>query len=297
MSRSKDQTSQTDRHTIGEPTQQEVAAFKPRLIVVSGILLGQQLELGATPIIIGRASECTLSMPHPSVSRLHCRIWREGDRYLIEDLASTNHTYLNGKPVTRAELRDGDQIGVGNNAIKFFTGASMEADYHEELIDLAIYDSLTGFYNRRHFRALLDEEMSPLKTVAPLSLLLMDLDYFKQINDRHGHLVGDHVLGMVAQVIREHAPADAPIGRLGGEEFALVLRGSSLQAAAALAENLRAIVSAHPIDAHDEHLTVTISIGVAQSGSDGNTPSGLLRRADERMYRAKQEGRNRVCAD
>jgi diguanylate cyclase (GGDEF)-like protein len=297
VSRSKDQTSKTDRHTISEPTQQEEAAFKPRLIVVSGMLLGQQLELGAAAVIIGRAGECTLSMPHPSVSRLHCRIWRDGDRYLIEDLASTNHTYVNGKPVTRAELRDGDQIGVGNNAIKFFTGASMEADYHEELIDLAIYDSLTGFYNRRRFRALLDEEMSVAKTTAPLSLLLMDLDYFKQINDRHGHLVGDHVLGIVAQIIREHAPADAPIGRLGGEEFALVLRDSSLQRAAVLAENLRAIVGAHPIDTHDEHLTVTISIGVAQSGSDGNTPSELLRRADERMYRAKQEGRNRVCAD
>lgn len=297
MSRSKDQTSKTDRHTIGELAEQEGAAFKPRLIVVSGMLLGQQLELGAAPVIIGRASECTLSMPHPSVSRLHCRIWREGDRYLIEDLASTNHTYLNGKPMMRAELRDGDQIGVGNNAIKFFTGASMEADYHEELIDLAIYDSLTGFYNRRRFRALLDEEMSAAKASASLSLLLMDLDYFKQINDRYGHLVGDQVLGMVAQVIREHAPSDAPIGRLGGEEFALVLRGSSLQDAATLAESLRAIVGAHPIETRDERLSVTISIGVAQSGSDGNTPSELLRRADERMYRAKQEGRNRVCAD
>ena len=296
MSASKDQTSKTDRHTIGELEQKETA-FKPRLIVVSGMLLGQQMELGTAPVIIGRASECGLSMPHPSVSRLHCRIWRDGDRYMIEDLASTNRTYVNGKPVTRAELCDGDQIGVGNNAIKFFTGTSMEADYHEELIDLAIYDSLTGFYNRRRFRALLDEEMSAARISVPLSLLLMDLDHFKQINDRHGHLVGDHVLGLVAQVIREHAPADAPIGRLGGEEFALVLRGGSLQEATALAESLRAIVAAHPIDTHEEHLIVTISIGVAQSGNDGNTPSELLRRADERMYRAKQEGRNRVCAD
>jgi diguanylate cyclase (GGDEF)-like protein len=292
----KDQTSKTDRHTVGELTRKAESAFKPRLIVVSGMLLGQQMELGNAPVIVGRASQCALSMPHPSVSRQHCRIWREGDRYLIEDLGSTNHTYVNGKAVTRAELRDGDQISVGNNAIKFFTGTSLEANYHEELIDLAIYDSLTGFYNRRRFRALLDEEMVGAKSSTPLSLLLMDLDYFKQINDRHGHLVGDQVLSAVAKTIHEHAPADAPIGRLGGEEFALVLRGGSLQDAAALAEDLRAVVSAHPVETRDERLAVTISIGVAQSGVDGATASELLRRADERMYRAKQDGRNRVCS-
>lgn len=282
---------------MGEPTRQDDGAFKPRLIVVSGMLLGQQMELGDVPVIVGRASECALAMPHPSVSRQHCRIWREGDRYLIEDLGSTNRTYLNGKPVTRAELRDGDQISVGNNAIKFFTGTSLEANYHEELIDLAIYDSLTGFYNRRRFRALLDEEMGDAKTTAPLSLLLMDLDHFKQINDRHGHLVGDQVLSVVAQLIREHAPADAPLGRLGGEEFALALRGKSLGEAAGLAETLRAVVGARPVDTREERLTVTVSIGVAQSGVDASTPSELLRRADERMYKAKQGGRNRVCAE
>lgn len=282
---------------MGEPTRQDDGAFKPRLIVVSGMLLGQQMELGDVPVIVGRASECALAMPHPSVSRQHCRIWREGDRYLIEDLGSTNRTYLNGKPVTRAELRDGDQISVGNNAIKFFTGTSLEANYHEELIDLAIYDSLTGFYNRRRFRALLDEEMGDAKTTAPLSLLLMDLDHFKQINDRHGHLVGDQVLSVVAQLIREHAPADAPLGRLGGEEFALALRGKSLGEAAGLAEMLRAVVGARPVDTREERLIVTVSIGVAQSGVDASTPSELLRRADERMYKAKQGGRNRVCAE
>jgi diguanylate cyclase (GGDEF)-like protein len=292
----KDQTSETDRHTVGEPTREEGGSFKPRLIVVSGMLLGQQMELGDAPVIVGRASECALSMPHPSVSRQHCRIWRDGDRYMIEDLGSTNRTYLNGKPITRAELRDGDQISVGNNAIKFFTSTSLEANYHEELIDLAIYDSLTGFYNRRRFRALLDEEMGGTKTGPPLSLLLIDLDHFKLVNDRHGHLVGDQVLSGVATVIREHAPADAPIGRLGGEEFALILRGRSLQEAADLAEVLRAAVSARPIETRDQQLSATISIGVAQSGVDGATASELLRHADKRMYRAKQDGRNRVCA-
>ena len=297
---SKDQDSKTDRHVVVASSRQDVGAFNPRLIVVSGMLLGFKIELTDVPVIIGRASECGLAVPHPSVSRQHCRIWRENGRYLIEDMASTNRTFLNGQPVTRAELRDGDQISIGSNAIKFFVGASMESSYHHELIDLAIYDSLTGFYNRRHFRTLLDEEVEKAKNSAALSLLMLDLDYFKDVNDRHGHLVGDQVLSAVAQVIRECAPSSAPIGRLGGEEFALALRGATLAAATALAETVCTAVAACPIAAPvmetgESRLAVTISIGVAQTGADCATSSELLRSADAALYRAKEGGRNRVC--
>ncbi|MDR3386230.1 MAG: GGDEF domain-containing protein [Rudaea sp.] len=295
MHSSNDQNSNTDRHTVAQAAPREDDTFKPRLIVVSGVMLGFQLELGTALIVVGRASECGLSLPHPSVSRHHCRIWREGDTYVIEDLGSTNQTYLNGKPVTRAELRDGDQISVGSNAIKYFIGASMEATYHNELIDLAIYDGLTGFFNRRHFRGLLDEYMEKLKTSAPVSVLIMDLDHFKLVNDRHGHLAGDQVLTSVAQLIRENAPAGAPIGRLGGEEFAMALRGMALDAAVALAERVRIAVAAQPIQTRDVTLPVTISIGVAQVDAEVTASADLLRRADEQLYRAKQEGRNRVC--
>ena len=163
MASTNDHNSKTDRNTIAETGPHEAGEFKPRLIVVSGMMLGLQIELGNEPVTIGRASECALSLQHPSVSRHHCEISRDGDRYFIEDLGSTNRTYLNGKPVRREELHDGDQISVGNNAIKFFTGHSLEAKYHDELIDLAIYDSLTGFYNRRHFHTLLDEEIERAK--------------------------------------------------------------------------------------------------------------------------------------
>lgn len=296
----KDKDSKTDRHTVVELSREEDGTSRPRLIVVSGMMLGLQIELTDVPVIIGRAAECALALPHPSVSRQHCRIWREDGRYLIEDLGSTNRTFLNGKSVAREELRDGDQISVGSNAIKFFVGASVESSYHHELIDLAIYDSLTGFYNRRHFRGLLDEEVEKARNSDALNLLMLDLDYFKDINDRYGHLVGDQVLSAVAQVIRECAPSSTPIGRLGGEEFALALRRVALAEAAALAETVRAAVAAHPVVARtsetgEQQLAVTISIGVAQTGADCATSSELLRRADAALYRAKQEGRDRVC--
>jgi diguanylate cyclase (GGDEF)-like protein len=293
---SSDKNSKTDRHTVAQGPPRDDDTFKPRLIVVSGVMLGYQLELGTALVVVGRASECGLSLQHPSVSRHHCRIWREGDTYVIEDLGSTNRTYLNGKPIARAELRDGDQIGVGSNAIKYFTGASMEATYHNELIDLAIYDGLTGFFNRRHFRGLLDEYMEKAKSSLPLSLLIIDLDHFKLVNDNHGHLVGDQVLTSVAQLIRENAPAAAPIGRLGGEEFAMALRGTTLQGAIELAERVRAAVAAQPIETREVTLPVTISIGAAQVDAQVAQSADLLRNADEQLYRAKTEGRNRVCA-
>ena len=292
-----DPNSKTDRHTVAHPPPREDDTFKPRLIVVSGVMLGFQLELGSALVVVGRASECGLSLPHPSVSRHHCRIWRESDHYVIEDLGSTNRTYLNGKPITRAELRDGDQIGVGSNAMKYFTGASMEATYHNELIDLAIYDGLTGFYNRRHFRGLLDEYIEKVKPTAPISVLLMDLDHFKRVNDTHGHLCGDQVLTRAAQLIRENAPAGTPIGRLGGEEFAMVLRDTGLQAAVAAAELLRIAIGADPLILRDKQLRVTISAGVAECAGRGGASSDLLRAADQQLYRAKQSGRDRVSPE
>ena len=291
-----DPNSKTDRHTVAQPPPREDDTFKPRLIVVSGVMLGFQLELGSALVVVGRASECGLSLPHPSVSRHHCRIWREGDHYVIEDLGSTNRTYLNGKPITRAELRDGDQIGVGSNAMKYFTGASMEATYHNELIDLAIYDGLTGFYNRRHFRGLLEEYIEKVRPGAPISVLIMDLDHFKRVNDTYGHLCGDQVLTRAAQLIRENAPAGVPIGRLGGEEFAMALK-MPLEQAVQLADRVRAAMAAAPIETKEATLPVTISIGAAQAEAQPTTSADLLRRADEQLYRAKQEGRNRVCAD
>jgi diguanylate cyclase (GGDEF)-like protein len=180
--------------------------------------------------------------------------------------------------------------------MKYFTGASMEATYHNELIDLAIYDGLTGFYNRRHFRGLLDEYIDKAKSGTPVSVLIMDLDHFKRVNDTYGHLCGDQVLTRAAQLIRENAPAGVPIGRLGGEEFAMALR-MPLEQAAVLAERVRGALAAGPIETKEATLPVTISIGVAQAEAPPATSADLLRRADEQLYRAKEEGRNRVCAD
>jgi diguanylate cyclase (GGDEF)-like protein len=270
----------------------------PRLIVVSGMLLGFQIELREAPVVIGRSSECAVCLPHPSVSRQHCQVLREGDRFFIEDLGSTNKTYVNGVQVGRAELADTDQIGVGNHALKFFRGVSQEARYHQELIDLAIYDSLTGFLNRRQFRARLDEELSRAEAEKlPLALVLIDIDHFKRVNDEHGHLAGDHVLGELARVMRLQALPGMLLGRLGGEEFGLALPEVALQHALDLAERLRLQVQDHPFELRGgTRLPVTASFGVAEWSAEFSSAAQLLKAADEALYRAKDSGRNCVRA-
>lgn len=284
----------TDRATVIAGPEGEQGERPPRLIVVSGIYLGHQLEVGAEPVVIGRAVEATLSLPHPSISRNHCRIWREGERFYIEDLGSTNKTYLNGQAVMRAELNDGDQIGVGNHALKFFRGASPEARYHQELIDLAVHDSLTGFFNRRHFRMLLDEHIERARNGVALAVLIIDLDHFKQINDHFGHLVGDQVIASVSQLIREHCHSSCQIGRLGGEEFAVSLPEAPHEEARTFAERIRETIAQHRFDIRGQPHPITTSVGVASWDPGMQGSADLLRLADERLYRAKANGRNRV---
>jgi diguanylate cyclase (GGDEF)-like protein len=290
---SKDQ-SNTDRATVIAGPESEGRERPPCLIVVSGVFLGQQLDIADDPVVIGRAAEATLSLQHPSVSRSHCKVWQDGEHFFIEDLGSTNKTYLNGQAVMRAELSDGDQIGVGNHALKFFRGASPEARYHQELIDLAVHDSLTGFYNRRHFRMLLDEQVERARGGEPLAVLIVDLDHFKQINDHFGHLVGDQVIASVSQLIREHSDSGCALGRLGGEEFAVALPDTAHHDARAVAERIRAKIALHRFEVHGESQQISTSVGVASWEPSMHGSADLLRKADERLYLAKANGRNRV---
>jgi diguanylate cyclase (GGDEF)-like protein len=289
--------SNTDRATVIAGPDQDQRERPPRLIVVAGTYLGHQIELGALPVVVGRAAEATLSLPHPSISRSHCRIWREGEHFYIEDLGSTNKTYLNGQAVMRAELKDGDQIGIGNHSLKFFSSASPEAQYHQNLIEMAVHDGLTGFFNRRHFRTLLDECVDRARAGEALAVVIIDLDHFKRINDHFGHLVGDQVLQTVAQLIRQLTPGHWRLGRLGGEEFAAALPGATLADACAYAETLRTGVEQHHFDIRGERHPITTSLGVAGWASAMSGSADLLRLADERLYRAKANGRNRVEHD
>ncbi|HJQ62977.1 MAG TPA: GGDEF domain-containing protein [Burkholderiales bacterium] len=166
----------------------------------------------------------------------------------------------------------------------------------EEASRLATTDPLTGVFNRRTFIELAEQELARSRRAAtPLSVMMLDLDHFKRVNDTYGHLTGDEVLVSFTRLIRDCVRRGDLVVRYGGEEFCVLLPATTLQAATALAERIRARCAAQPLTARA--FKVTVSIGLtAYSGDRAATLGDLLARADEALYRAKGEGRNQVIA-
>ena len=161
---------------------------------------------------------------------------------------------------------------------------------------LVMVDPLTGVSNRRHFMETLQSESERAKRYGhTLSLLMIDVDRFKTVNDRHGHLVGDRVLRMLTETIQDSLRDSDTLGRLGGEEFGLLLQETSLDDAVIVAERIRAGVSARFLQEPGlKPFHTTVSIGAASMLTGSSDYESLLRHADTAMYRAKADGRNRV---
>lgn len=265
------------------------------IVVIHGEGLGRHLDITNAPIVIGRDHGCDLLILHPSVSRRHCEIRREHGRHHVRDLGSTNTTRLNGQAVKFAELTDGDHLVIGESILKFIGNDSPEAGYHEEVYQLASHDELTGFYNRRLFIELFERELVRTgHNREPLALAILDIDWFKRINDKHGHQAGDQVLGTIAQAIRHGMRQQDTIARIGGEEFGLLLPGLSHDQAFDRVESIRQTVANAPHELADLHEPITISIGLALRTPTRNDRSSLMQAADSALYRAKQKGRNRT---
>jgi diguanylate cyclase (GGDEF)-like protein len=166
-----------------------------------------------------------------------------------------------------------------------------------QLQRLARRDGLTGLLNRRALLAALDDLVRQRRRAGDaFSLLMIDVDRFKDINDRHGHEAGDRALAHIARLMTQTLPADALIGRFGGEEFVVLLPSADCTRALADAERLRVAVMCTPLEHASGPLAPTLSIGVAQSAGPAEDPARLLARADAALYQAKRDGRNRVQA-
>lgn len=269
------------------------------LVVIYGQSLGRRVDVGATPVLVGRSEDADLHIPHRSVSRRHCEVYRVGAGYRIRDLGATNPTRLNNRPIPDGEaaLADGDQVTVGESVLKFVSHASMEAEYHEEVYQLATLDALTELSNRRYFGELLEREIGrALRHQRPLVLGIIDVDLFKPVNDRYGHVEGDGVLRGIAAQLRRHMRAEDIAARIGGEEFAVVFPETPMEHALALAERLRAAVEDTEFTPGGEPHRISISIGLATLDPADPAPGALMQAADGALYRAKAQGRNRVCA-
>jgi diguanylate cyclase (GGDEF)-like protein len=270
------------------------------LVVIKGPRLGARLDLDHLPLVIGRGASADFRIASPSVSRSHCRVFLNEDELWIEDLRSTNQTLINTLPVERQALRDGDQIRIGDAVLKYLAAGNAELAFLAEMRETVIRDELTGLHNRRHLLATLNDAVTQQRRANPesLSLAIIDVDRFKAINDVIGHLAGDEVLRQLGSVLAGKIRKDDLLARIGGEEFAVLMPGHSLDSARATCERIRAAVESHRfmIDGRDEPLPVTVSIGVAQWTSAMDGVSDLFRKADDLLYRSKDAGRNRVFA-
>jgi diguanylate cyclase (GGDEF)-like protein len=167
---------------------------------------------------------------------------------------------------------------------------------NQKLEQMATTDTLTGLLNRRAVMERLDEYWTNAERHnKPFSCMLLDIDHFKAVNDTHGHDVGDIVLREVAEVLNKHTRADEPVGRIGGEEFLVLCPGSTAPMADVGAERLRSGIEKKRIVYNGLELNVTISAGVAERSEKINNSELFLKKADDALYEAKRNGRNRVC--
>ena len=259
--------------------------------------LGRRHVLDQEVVTIGRDRENDIVLDSDSVSRRHARVEHRDGRIYLTDLDSTNGTYVNddSEPVRDCQLRRGDQVKIGDTIFKYLSGSDVEAQYHETIFNMTITDGLTDVGNKKRLDQLVQKEIPrAVRHNRELSLLMVDIDHFKDVNDTYGHLAGDSVLRDLAGILQKRLRPDDELGRYGGEEFAAVLPETSLYGAVKIAEDLRGLVEQHRFIVEGEQIRVTVSIGAAAL-KPGMDAKGFFRAADEMLYKAKNSGRNRVC--
>ena len=279
-----------------QPTREEkTVPRRPQLIVLSGESVGETFHLDR-PAIIGRGEVAQVRLHDDGVSRRHAMVVRVGGELCLEDLQSANGTRVNGRtnhatcPAQRrhdpARREDDPQVHRRRLRGRGTPEATSEA---------AVRDALTRVYNRRHFVERLASEVAySLRHRSPLSLLMIDIDHLKRINDGYGRPAGDYVLATLGQILLAAVRVEDIVARYGGEEFAILCRGTPPMSALQLAERLRRDVEAYAFTYRRKRMSVTLSVGIAMCADSPTAAQYLVAKADGALYEAKRTGRNRA---
>ena len=278
---------------------------RPYVQLLHGTQAGQLYRLRDTPLVAGRDLDCDIVLDDPAVSRTHARLIALAGtdrRCRVEDMGSRNGTHVDGQRILRdAEVFEGARIRLGTTVIlKLVHLTDEEAEQFKGLYMSSVRDHLTGICNRRHFLERFQTEWCfAVRHKVFLSIAILDLDHFKQINDTYGHAAGDQVLSEFALRIEGSIRVEDLLARYGGEEFVLLLRQTSAKEARLVSERMRATIADHPFELDGgKSVRVTMSVGVATLDrfEEAPPPARLLELADRQLYRAKEGGRNRVYA-
>jgi diguanylate cyclase (GGDEF)-like protein len=300
-----EQTS-TDTETIhvSGATHPPAVADHPILIVVKGLDSGRIVSIGRGEVTIGRARDCVLVVTDRGVSGHHAKLsltnpdtagemLRDG-AFVLEDLQSKNGTFVAGTQVKKPhEIAYGDTFQIGPDVIirlGRMTAAEDRAARH--LYASSMRDALTNVFNRRYFAQRLHSELAHSKRHGvPVSVLVLNIDQFKQINDAHGHTTGDAVMQAFVRALQRDLRAEDVLARVESQDFAIILRGLDETGAIACAERLRALVAKEELPI-PEPSTITASAGIATSRDESEN---ILDLASSRLRLAKSLGRNQIC--
>lgn len=272
----------------------------PYLIVMSGKNSGNmfRLNLDEDPVILGRSDKCDITFNERGISRQHAKLYKnQKGNIAVRDLNSTNGTFVNGQTIETFELEEGNKIYLGKDLFVRFTYQDrLDQEFFQNVFQSAKTDGLTGVLNKSSFqKRFLPEFNYCRKRGLNLSLVFLDIDHFKSINDTYGHKAGDYVLKKLAERISENIRNEDLLARYGGEEFVIVQRQTNKVKAYQFAERIRSLIEETTFEYEGNSLNITVSMGISTlKEAKFSKPSSMIKKADSYLYQAKSNGRNRV---
>lgn len=268
------------------------------LIVLAGLNVGAVYRLSKDEVSLGRGRKCEIALSDTNISRYHAKLTMVGDdEVLLQDLKSTNGTFVGEKRVTSIVLHDGDRFQLGGTTLlKFSVSDEVEETFQRQLYESSVRDGLTGLNNRKHFDERFEAEFRFAERHGSLlTLILVDVDHFKKVNDTYGHPAGDAALRALAGSLKNNTRTEDVVARYGGEEFAVIARGIDAEQSVMFASRLRALIKSLPIDVGGQTIKLTISAGVATFIKEVfPDKASYIAATDRALYAAKQQGRDRV---
>jgi diguanylate cyclase (GGDEF)-like protein len=294
---------EADSNSLREALHKQLrAAVAPSIVVILGPDVGTRVVLSGS-IEMGRDPACELPLHDDNVSWRHARLEDRGNgEWAVVDLGSTNGTLIDGQPCSGAILRPGHRVFLGKTVLELQQDALRDA-HAQELERLITIDELSGLWVKRRFDGQLESSVAAVlaRSVPALSVVVMDMDGVKAINDTHGHAMGAFCIGAAGHVIGKQFEGKGFATRFGGDEFAGALPGFDQPRALAFAEEVRVAVASHEYVKDGVRVYPGLSCGVATlSAEPPLSPladaAALFKAADDAMYRAKRAGKNRVSA-
>jgi two-component system, cell cycle response regulator len=298
-------TMELDSDTLAQQIERINTSLRKRacFVILGGLDLGSIFLIEKSVVTVGRDPTCDLVLRDDGISRRHVEARRVGgNRLFIKDLNSTNGIFVDGERVTQTVLSDGDKVLLGRRSIlKFALQDEIEQSYQQQMYESTTKDGLTKTFNRKYFAQKIVSDVSfARRHNIPFTLIILDIDFFKKVNDTYGHRTGDVALVTVTESIRQTIRAEDALARYGGEEFAVLALGTNLKGGETLAERIRVRIAEQTIRALDDEgqlFRVTASFGVATlPGGVEAEPEAVVSLADKNLYRAKEAGRNQIVA-